>query len=377
MIIACHECGTRYAVPDTAIGAEGRTVRCANCKHSWFQEPVFVDTGAAHEDATPRNTAKDEVAPPTEPTPPPPEPDEPTPPPPEEPETFEAPDTAPSLPRSSARDAMSAGSAGERAASAPRIPSAPGPETQPPPETSVLDALKDALREEGVTGPPDASSVAFDADPVPEDYADPLAADDLAPDESVPEYPVADDPSVDDYANEATPFDDDFQGRYAKEEELGDEVSHFEYRAPFTTQRNPVKMWSVAAAVFALMATGTIAAVNYYGLPAGLPFNRPTFGIGQPDLVLDFPEAQQGREVLPTSVEIFRVRGTITNEGASSVSVPNLVVVFEDESEREVYSSIIVPAKSELAPGESLKVTEAVTGYPPSSYWAKVGWAPR
>jgi predicted Zn finger-like uncharacterized protein len=49
MILECPECRTRYLVPDSAIGPDGRTVRCASCKHSWFQAAPVLDLVARAE----------------------------------------------------------------------------------------------------------------------------------------------------------------------------------------------------------------------------------------------------------------------------------------------------------------------------------------
>ncbi len=58
MILTCPSCATGYFVPDEAIGADGRKVRCKSCSHVWLarrdDEPLDLSTPpeAAPENAT-------------------------------------------------------------------------------------------------------------------------------------------------------------------------------------------------------------------------------------------------------------------------------------------------------------------------------------
>ena len=63
MRVTCPECESKFKVPDKALGTTGRKLRCSQCAHQWFQEPLKAkperqDTPAGKKDAQPKGKAK-------------------------------------------------------------------------------------------------------------------------------------------------------------------------------------------------------------------------------------------------------------------------------------------------------------------------------
>lgn len=50
MVITCPECGTSYRADSGSIGANGRTVRCAKCRETWFVPAGAADAVALRDD---------------------------------------------------------------------------------------------------------------------------------------------------------------------------------------------------------------------------------------------------------------------------------------------------------------------------------------
>lgn len=293
MIIACPACSTRYVVPDSAVGVEGRTVRCAKCRHSWHQNGPELDLSDFEKPKA------------------------------DEPAAVRKPD-APAVPQESETANQSQNS----------------PQSAEP---------RDGAR-------PGFTNTHRSEDPAPAET--PNAAETSQPDTPPPPPVIAPAPEPE----LASEYDDNY--------------SQFNSEPPFRPRRNPLKVWTAAGAIFAVITLGTIGAVSYYGPPDWLPVSRSTFAVGQPDLVLDFPADQQDRRTLPDGSEFFSASGKVTNVGRETTNVPSILIVMRDERERIVFSWEVPPPQAKLAPGEDMTINEVMTDVPKSAKFAEIGWKP-
>lgn len=132
----------------------------------------------------------------------------------------------------------------------------------------------------------------------------------------------------------------------------------------------------MAAAVFALLAAGTVVAVSYYGLPDWVPVDRPMFAANKESLRLDFPPDQQDRFPQADGGTYFGVSGTVTNIGGEAQDIPPIRLLLRDQRERIVYEKILYPPQRSLAPGESVNINQAIADVPRAAAFGEIGWMP-
>ena len=322
MIIACPACATRYVVPDSAIGVDGRTVRCAKCRHSWFQDGPEVAAPLASEAFA--SAPAEAAAPPPVPV------ASPEPRPVVQPDPLAQPEAPAVEPEPSEPAAPVADWDRPRPASGTETPAvAPQPEPELPTPTAPLS------QPEPEPQPP----ISFAERSVP------------APPPSAAPLPAAEPEAEDDY-------------------------SRFAYEPLFRPRRNPARMWTIAAVLFAVVALGAVAATAWFGLPSWMPFAHTLFAEDQPGLTLDFPAKMQGQRPLSDQTWFFEANGTVSNVSQSARSVPAILAVLKDARGRIVFTAELHSPKRVLAPGESVSINEALVSVPKAAVKAEFGWKP-
>jgi predicted Zn finger-like uncharacterized protein len=285
MLLVCPACNTRYVVPDAAIGMDGRQVRCANCKHSWYQDgappPPAPPAPSIAAPLVPRDTPQQPipapVPPPVDPTPPP---------------------------------VMS-----DPVESAPAAPTtAPEPVAAPAPVQTGF--------------------AAFDNPPKPP----PSIAN------NIPEPPRA-------------VFDE------------MPERSQFAHEPPFKPRRNPAKLWTMAAAGFAVFVAVISLALWQFGVPAG------SFAASgkEPDLKIVLNPNHE-LNYKPDGTPYFIASGTIVNPTSGELAIPGMLVTLKDASGRSVYSWKMKAKASKIAPGGKVDFSEAQLDVPRAASTISINW---
>lgn len=323
MILTCPSCGTRYVVKDGAVPPGGRTVRCAQCRHSWHQEP----------DDTPEPT---DAAEPVQSLP-------------GQGQADAEPEGPHDHPLGGGGGTARAGELGDHAhpdqggwgEQDPDAQPLPGPEGRP----SANEMASEPRLTEARRGTPEAvSEPEPDRDTMPEEAAE------------------ASDP----YPEEAVPVEEPLQPERSTHPLRASRAEAEDMYSPFASREDeeeaPRRRWPLVILVV-LLLVAAIATAVWFLAPSELK-NR--LGLaqagGQSALLLQVK--QHSRQQLASGNQMLEVSGLVINPTDETQTVPPLQAQLRSLDQKVVHRWTIPPPAPKLAPGGSASFNSAELNIP-------------
>ncbi len=147
------------------------------------------------------------------------------------------------------------------------------------------------------------------------------------------------------------------------------ERSQFAHEPPFKPRRNPAKLWTMAAAGFAVFVAVCALALWQFGVPTG------SFAAGgnEPDLKIVLNPNHE-LNYKPDGTPYFIASGTIVNPTATELAIPGMLVTLKDASDRSVYSWKMKAKARKIAPGGKVDFSEAQLDVPRAASKISINW---
>lgn len=365
MIIACPNCSTRYSLDPGTVGSTGKSVRCSNCGHLWFQEPLrqpATQIAFAHARAPSHARVAPVMAQPATPSP------------------VGAPAYAFGAPIAPYQHPVQTPPPYPPTPPVPPIPSQLQEAVTPHPEPSA------AAMSEPVPEPEPLLAAKVESEPEPQPTAEPEEEDD--PDTGALSQEQLDEMFGDDQdfapvqSLAAVEADDDLSD-VTDPEQLPDpdpipqSLTSPEDGLPRERKGGALKIVLMAMPALLVAIGGGLyfarglvvdlwpAAAAYYGM-VGLSVD--SLGRG-----LTFRDSRSDYEV-EGEIDVLVVSGVIANVSESPKSVPNIRVALFDADGNDIQSVVVPPRKATLKKGDVMGYRARIKEPSPLARGAQATW---
>lgn len=143
------------------------------------------------------------------------------------------------------------------------------------------------------------------------------------------------------------------------------EQAYEEYEEPpRRARRNPARLWTWVAIVSALLMVGALTAIYFVGPQQISAWMNGDGAATSPSEALRISRQNLSREPLPTDRELFTVTGEITNVSNETQRIPQIRAEVTDADQNVMFSWMIAPPLSELAPGQTITFSSSSTDVP-------------